>query len=582
MMNPFLRRASMLVAMACLTLLLVACESKPKDEPATLVLQKGKIVTVDDQKPEAQALAARGDTIVAVGTSEEIAAFIGPQTRVIDLGGRLAIPGFIEGHGHFTGVGEARIVLNLMSVKNWDEVVAMVKDAAAKAGPGAWIRGRGWHQDKWDRKPEPAVEGFPTHHSLSAASPNNPVILGHSSGHASFANAKAMELAGVTRATKSPAGGDILKDTKGEPTGLFRETADALIEAAYDKAREGMKPEEREAETRRQIQLASEEALSKGVTSFQDAGSSFETIDVFKKVAAEGKLGPRLWVMVRDSNERMAQKLAPYRLVDGYDKHLTVRAIKHTLDGALGSRGAWLLEPYSDLPSSRGLETTPLATVEATARLAMDNGYQLCVHAIGDRANRETLNLFAAAFKANPDKKDVRWRIEHAQHLHPDDIPRFGQLGVIASMQGIHCTSDAVFVPARLGPQRSEEGAYVWQKLMKSGAVVTNGTDAPVEDIDPIASLLRHGHAQAQGRLDLLSRPAHEPAGSPPLVHTERRLRGLRGGLEGLAGRGQARGRHGPLEGHPDRARRGDTERAGGLHDRGRQGPPREEVSRSQ
>jgi predicted amidohydrolase YtcJ len=467
---------------------LVACAGQPKVEPASLVLQKGKIATVDEGKPEAQALAARGDTIVALGTNEEIAPLVGPETRVIDLGGRLAIPGFVEGHGHFTGVGQARIVLNLTKVKNWDEVVAMVKDAAAQAGPGAWIRGRGWHQDKWDKTPEPAVEGFPTHHSLSAVSPNNPVVLGHSSGHASFANAKAMELAGVTRKTKSPAGGDILKDAKGEPTGLFRETADELIEAAYAKAREGMKAEEREAELRRQIQLASEEALSKGVTSFQDAGSSFETIDVFKKVAAEGKLGLRLWVMIRDSNERMAQKLAPYRLVDGYDKHLTVRAIKHTLDGALGYRGAWLLEPYSDMPSSRGLETTPVATVEATAKLAMANGYQLCVHAIGDRANRETLSLFEAAFKANPDQKDVRWRIEHAQHLNPADIPRFAQLGVIASMQGIHCTSDAVFVPARLGAKRSEEGAYVWQKLMKSGAVVTNGTDAPVEDVDPIAS----------------------------------------------------------------------------------------------
>jgi len=487
MRNPFVRRPWSLAALASVALVLVACESRPKVEPATLVLHKGKIATVDEQRPEAQALAARGDTIVAVGTSEEIAPFVGPETRVIDLGGRLAIPGFIEGHGHFTGVGQARIVLSLTRVKNWDEVVAMVKEAAAKAGPGTWIRGRGWHQDKWDKKPKPAVEGFPTHHSLSAVSPNNPVVLGHSSGHASFANDKAMELAGVTRKTKNPPGGEILKDAKGEPTGLFRETADELIEAAYAKAREGMKPEEREAEIRRQIQLASEEALSKGVTSFQDAGSSFETIDVFKKVAAEGKLGLRLWVMIRDSNERMAQKLAPYRLVDGYDKHLTVRAIKHTLDGALGSRGAWLLEPYSDMPSSRGLETTPVATVEATAKLAMANGYQLCVHAIGDRANRETLNLFEAAFKANPDKKDVRWRIEHAQHLDPADIPRFGLLGVIASMQGIHCTSDAVFVPARLGAKRSEEGAYVWQQLMKSGAVVSNGTDAPVEDVDPIA-----------------------------------------------------------------------------------------------
>jgi predicted amidohydrolase YtcJ len=473
--------------LAVLTVLPLAWAQSPV-QPATLVLRNGLIATVDDAKPQAQALAARGDTLVAVGTNDEIAPYIGPGTRVIDLQGRRAIPGFIEAHGHFTGVGEARIILNLTRVKNWDEVVAMVKDAAAKARPGDWIRGRGWHQDKWDRRPDPAVEGFPTHHSLSAVSPNNPVILEHASGHASFANAKAMALAGVTSSTNSPAGGDILKDAKGEPTGLFRETASGLLEDAYDRARAGLKPEQREAEVRRQLQLADEEAVSKGITSFQDAGSSFETIDVMKKFAAEGKLGLRLWVMIRDSSERLTQKLAAYRLVDGYDKHLTIRAIKHTLDGALGSRGAWLLEPYSDLPSSTGLETTPVATVENTARLAMQHGYQLCVHAIGDRANRETLDLYEAAFQANPDKKDVRWRVEHAQHLSPADIPRFGRLGVIASMQGIHCISDAVFVPARLGAKRSEEGAYVWQKLMKTGAVIANGTDAPVEDVDPIAS----------------------------------------------------------------------------------------------
>jgi predicted amidohydrolase YtcJ len=488
MRNTSLRRSAVAAAALAVLALPSKAQAQSPVEPATLVLRNGHIATVDDAKPQAQALAARGDTLVAVGTDAEIAPYIGPRTKVIDLQGRRAIPGFIEAHGHFTSVGDARIVLNLTRVKNWDEIVAMVKDAAAKARPGEWIRGRGWHQEKWDRRPEPAVEGFPTHQSLSAVSPNNPVVLGHASGHASFANAKAMELAGVTRDTRSPAGGDILKDAKGEPTGLFRETADGLLDDAYERARKGMKPEEREAEVRRQLQLADEEAVSKGITSFQDAGSSFETIDVMKKFAAEGKLGLRLWVMVRDSTERMTQKLAAYRLVGGYDKHLTVRAIKHTLDGALGSRGAWLLEPYSDLPTSTGLETTPLATVRNTAGLAMQHGYQLCVHAIGDRANRETLDLFEAAMKANPDKKDVRWRIEHAQHLSLADIPRFGRLGVIASMQGIHCTSDAVFVPARLGAKRSEEGAYVWQKLMKSGAVIANGTDAPVEDVDPIAN----------------------------------------------------------------------------------------------
>jgi predicted amidohydrolase YtcJ len=206
-----------------------------------------------------------------------------------------------------------------------------------------------------------------------------------------------------------------------------------------------------------------------------------------KRMVDEGKMGVRLWVMVREGNQAEAPRLAQYRTLDYGGGHLTVRAIKRAIDGALGSRGAWLLEPYSDKPDSTGLNTTPVDEIRETAKLAMQHGYQLCVHAIGDRANRETLNIFEEAFKANPDKKDLRWRVEHAQHLNAADIPRFGKLGVIASMQGVHCTSDAPYVLARLGPKRAEEGAYVWQKLMKSGAVVTNGTDAPVEDVDPIA-----------------------------------------------------------------------------------------------
>jgi predicted amidohydrolase YtcJ len=202
----------------------------------------------------------------------------------------------------------------------------------------------------------------------------------------------------------------------------------------------------------------------------------------------EQKLGVRLWVMVREGNQKEAPLLAKYRTIDYGNGHLTVRAIKRSIDGALGPRGAWLLEPYADKPESAGLNTTPVSAIAEAARLAMANNYQLCVHAIGDRANRETLDVFEQAFRANPGKKDLRWRVEHAQHLSARDIPRFGQLGVSASMQGVHCTSDAPYVLARLGPKRAEEGAYVWQKLMKTGAVVTNGTDAPVEDVDPIAS----------------------------------------------------------------------------------------------
>lgn len=466
----------------------MACSRQPAVEPATLVLRGGTIVTVDEARPEAQALAARGDRIVAVGTNEEIAPYIGPATEVIELEGRMAMPGFIEGHGHFMGLGQSRMTLDLMDVQSWDEVIRLVAEAVKAARPGDWITGRGWHQEKWTRVPEPNVEGFPVHTALSAVSPENPVLLTHASGHASFVNAKAMELAGITPRTPDPPGGEILKDRAGRPTGLLRETASGLATRALNAWREQKSPEERAADTRRAIELAVETALAHGVTSFQDAGSSLETVAMLRQAAEEGRLGVRLWVMVRDSNENLRAGLRDARVVGAANHFLTVAAIKKTIDGALGSRGAWLLEPYSDLPGSTGLNTMPLEQLEEAAAIALDTDVQLCVHAIGDRANREVLDIFERTFAAHPDRRDLRWRIEHAQHLHPDDIPRFGRLGVIASMQGIHCTSDAPYVVARLGEQRAREGAYAWRRLIDTGAVVSNGTDVPVERIDPIAS----------------------------------------------------------------------------------------------
>lgn len=450
--------------------------SRSQQEPATLVVTNGKILTVEAARPQVEAIAVGGDRIIALGSAAEIRPYVGPTTEVIDVHGQLVIPGFIEGHGHFAGVGEAELNLKLMPTTSWDQIVSMVADAAKTAKPGEWIIGRGWHQEKWTQRPEPNVEGFPTHASLDAASPNNPVLLTHASGHASFVNAKAMELSDINRSTPNPPGGEILKDKQGNPTGLLRETASGLVHAnPSDPAR-----------LRKALELASKEALSKGITSFQDAGSSFATIDLMKQMIDEHQIGVRMWVMVREGNSPEAPLLSKYRMIDYANGHLTVRAIKRQIDGALGSRGAWLLEPYSDKPDSVGLNTMSIADLTETARLAIANDYQLCVHAIGDRANRETLNVFEQAFKANPSRRDLRWRIEHAQHLSLSDIPRFGQLGVIASMQGIHCTSDAPYVIDRLGAKRAEEGAYVWQKLMKSGAVVSNGTDAPVEDVDPI------------------------------------------------------------------------------------------------
>jgi predicted amidohydrolase YtcJ len=450
----------------------------PPIQSASLVLTNGKVITVDDAQPEAQAIAVHGDRIAAIGSNAEVQRFVGPATEVIDLKGQLVIPGFIEGHAHFMATGEAQLDLKLMPATSWEQIVSMVGEAAKRAKPGEWIVGRGWHQEKWTSRPTPNVEGFPIHTSLDAVSPDNPVLLTHASGHAAFLNARAMALSDINRSTLNPAGGEILKDAAGNPTGLLRETAANLVRT------ESTDP----GRARKALELASEEVLSKGITSFQDAGSSFSTIDLMKELIDAGKIRVRLWVMVREGNAREAPLLAKYRTIDYGNAHLTVRAIKRQIDGALGSRGAWLLAPYTDKPDSAGLNTTAVSDISESARLALANGYQLCVHAIGDRANRETLDIFEQAFKARPAKRDLRWRIEHAQHLSAADIPRFGQLGVIASMQGIHSTSDAPYVLERLGPQRAEEGAYAWQKLMKSGAVVSNGTDAPVEDVDPIAN----------------------------------------------------------------------------------------------
>jgi predicted amidohydrolase YtcJ len=457
--------------------------------PADLVLKNGKIVTVDEARPVVEALAVSGDTIVAIGPNQEIQTYVGPNTRVIDLKGALATPGLIDAHVHFTGVGEAARNLKLATAKNWADIVRMVGDAAKKAKPGEWIIGRGWHQEKWSAVPSPNVEGFPLHDDLSKVSPNNPVWLTHASGHAAFANALAMKMAEVSKSTPDPDGGKILRDKDGNATGLFNERAQSVVGDALARDRATRTPAQVEADLREVIELAAREALAKGLTSVHDAGSPPSTIEIMKKVVDEGKLPLRVWMMLREDASKLAADMPKYRVVNYGDKRFTVRATKRAIDGALGSRGAWMLEPYADLATS-GMNTDSLADVRMIAELAIKNDYQMAIHAIGDRGNREVLNIYEETFKRHPDKnsKELRWRIEHAQHISAADIPRFGRLGVIASMEGIHATSDAPYVLARLGPKRAEEGAYVWQKLMKSGAVIANGTDAPVEDIDPIPS----------------------------------------------------------------------------------------------
>jgi predicted amidohydrolase YtcJ len=477
----------MIRSISCSTLLLGAvlagCVAPP--EPADLVLLGGKIVTVDPSRPEAEALAARDGRIVAVGSDDEVRAHVGDRTRVIELAGRLAVPGFIESHGHFTGVGRNRMVIDLRGATTWEEIVDIVAAAAETTPPGEWIVGWGWHQDKWTSPPEPSIDGYPLHESLSRLTPEHPVLLKHAAGgHAGFANARTLELAGIDETTPDPPGGQIVRGPNGRATGLLREAAMARVNALFLASRTT------EEIARREIEIADEECLSKGITTFQDAGSRFDVVDRLRAMAEAGEVDVRLWVMLSDAIgvDDLVERAAGYRVIGAADDHFTVRAIKREVDGALGSHTAWLIEPYSDVPDESGINTTPMEEIERAAEFAIANDFQICAHAIGDRSNREMLDLYERIFERRGGKGDRRWRIEHAQHLAPEDIPRFAELGVIAAMQGVHCTSDGPWVPERLGPERSAEGAYVWRKLIDSGAVVANGTDAPIEDVDPIAS----------------------------------------------------------------------------------------------
>lgn len=456
------------------------------ENPADIVFINGNFATVEEAAPNAQAVAVKGDTIMAVGSNDEIQELIGDSTEVVDLRGSFAMPGFVESHAHLVGLGDALINIDLRNAQNWDEVIAMVAKTAESSKPGDWIIGRGWHQEKFEPKPFPEVNGYPVHSELSKATPLNPVMLSHASGHAIYANLKAMQIAGVDKNTKDPSGGTIVKDSLGNPIGVFEENAENLIRKFYEEYLSKRSVEQVRADYVKKMELAFDDCLKKGITSFYDAGETFEVIDIIKQLADSSKLKIRLNVMVGDSIHLMEKKLPDYRLIGYGNNFLTVRSVKQYIDGALGSRGAWMLEPYSDLPNHYGSNVTPIETLKKIAELAIQNDYQMCIHAIGDRGNFEVLNIYAEVFSDHPDKKDLRWRIEHAQHVSEPDIKRFAKLGVTAAMQAIHCTSDALFVPVRIGDERAKSGAYAWKKFIDEGVVVCNGTDAPVEDVDPI------------------------------------------------------------------------------------------------
>jgi hypothetical protein len=470
---------------AVLLLLAAACtQNKPADK-ATLILLNGTVWTADSLQPTAEAVALRGERILFVGDNAGAQAFASDSTQIIHLHGAFVTPGFIEGHGHFSALGRALQNLNLMPTKSWQEIVRLAGEKAAATPKGAWIEGRGWHQEKWNQDAGPVVNGYPFHDALSAATPDHPVVLHHASGHALLANRQAMERAGISRETPDPVGGRIVRDAAGRLTGVFEENAMLLIERPLETWKNQRSEAQKQADFDQSVRAASADCLSKGICSFQDAGSSFWEIEQYKRLAENGKLDLRLWIMVAQPPVAELNRLADFPQIGLGDGYCTVRAVKAYLDGALGSYGAWLLEPYNDKPGFTGQNVTPADTLAAIAAACRDRGLQFCVHAIGDRANRETLRIFEQYAPG----KDARWRIEHAQHIAPEDIPRFAQQGVVASMQAIHCTSDAPFVEKRLGAARARTGAYVWRNLLDSGAQLANGTDTPVEDADPRACL---------------------------------------------------------------------------------------------
>jgi len=443
---------------------------------ADLVLTNGHIYTVDNARPVVTALAVRGGRVLFVGSDAEARALATSSTTVIDLRGATVVPGFTDAHAHLLGLGTTLQRVNLAGSASYDEVIARVRAWAKNVQPGQWILGRGWDQNRWPTKE------FPTHDALSRAFPNNPVVLTRIDGHALLANARAIVLARVSPSMPDPAGGRIIRTAAGVPSGVFVDNAQSLITRAI--------PAATRADKRKATLAAIAEANRWGLTGVHDPGEDAETISVFEDLAREGNYNLRNYVMLSDPGEpgSSAAQRNPY-IQRGpqnalYDGHLWIRAIKLYADGALGSRGAALLAPYSDEPTNSGLLVSQPQHIRAWADWALRRGFQINVHAIGDRGNRIVLDAFDAALRSFP-RADHRFRIEHAQVLSPQDIPRFAQLGVIPSMQATHQTSDMRWAEDRVGPQRIR-GAYAWRSLLNTGVIIPNGTDFPVEDVNPL------------------------------------------------------------------------------------------------
>jgi predicted amidohydrolase YtcJ len=478
---PAFRRAWLIVAAAM-------CASTTRGQsplPADLIVTGARIYTVDAAHPMAEALAVRGSRLVFVGSASEAQVLRGPSTRVVDVHGSTIIPGMVDAHAHLLDVGQTLRQVDLSGAATYDEVIARVAERARGTPPGTWIRGWGWDQNRWPG------QRFPTHEALSAAVPGYPVLLDRVDGHAVLANARAMQLAGVTRDTRDPAGGRVLRDATGNPTGVFVDNAQMLVARAV--------PAPTDADLEAAILAAVTDLNRWGLTGIDDPGVRRQAIGVYERLARDGRLTLRDYLMISDDSATEAEYFAKGPQNALYDGHLWIRAVKLFADGALGSRGAALLSPYSDDPGNTGLLVSTPEHLRDVSIRALKAGFQVATHAIGDRGNRIALDAYEAALRAVP-TADHRFRIEHAQILNWADIPRFAQLGVIPSMQAVHATSDMYWAADRVGPSRIL-GAYAWRSLLNTGVIIPNGSDMPVERVNPLYSF--HAAVTRQDERDL-------------------------------------------------------------------------------
>ncbi|MFQ5877570.1 MAG: amidohydrolase [Acidobacteriota bacterium] len=476
------------VALALLgvTVSVLCCTGRRGEPPADLVLVGGAVVTMDPEAPEAEAVAVRSGLIAAVGADEAILALAGPSTRRIDLEGAMVVPGLIDAHAHVRSLGRRLAGLDLRGAGSVEEVARRVAARAAELPPGEWVTGGGWDQNLW-----PGGR-FPDHRPLTGAAPARPVWLTRVDGHAGWANRRAMELAGVTRDTPDPPGGTIERDERGEPTGVFIDNATDLIEAA--------RPRPTREQIKSWIVSALRRCAAAGLTEIHDAGVSEEEAAAYRELADEGRLPLRAYLMWSGMNGEPLERLLERPPLINYRNRVTLRAVKLMIDGAMGSRGAAFFEDYADDPGNRGLLVTPPEAIEAAAALALRRGYQVCTHAIGDRGIRLTLEAYEAALAAVP-AEDPRPRIEHLQCTTREDIARLKRLGVIASMQPSHATSDMDWAEERIGAERGR-GLYAWRWVLEAGVTIAAGSDFPVEPERPLI-----GIHSAVTRRDLDGRP---------------------------------------------------------------------------